>query len=103
MIANAGEGVERNPMKSLCPSPGVVEGTRWSIRYSTLRWLGYHVMSANSCWSPKTKASSSKLLTFPLSLNMICYVCFDERQKGSLEINIVLNLILLISQGDISG
>jgi len=42
----------------------------------------------------------TSVLTFSLSLNMICYVYFDERQKGSLEVNIVLNLILLISQGD---
>jgi len=48
-----------------------------------------------------TQPIQHKIVDFPFIFKMICYVYFDERQKGSLEINIVLNLILLIYQDDI--
>jgi len=62
--------------------------------YGKLIWLfdeSMHkfMISMEFCLSSKRGI----LLAFFLSLNMICYVCFDERQRRRLDVN---NLILLI-------
>ena len=51
--------------------------------YGKLIWLfDESMIFMKFCLSSKR----GRLLPFYLSINIICYVCFDERQKGSLDI-----------------